>query len=303
MEPFEVVGLEDGFGVGFDVHFYAGPVGMDVAVLFDEDVVQDVVGDAGCGVGFDDCGVGQRFVVREFHAFVVEMEAAAHPAAVEARVAGDVFEVVEDFVVFFVVEVFRCRGGVVVAELDRRAFNFAESLKVRDQFVNGVVFVQDAVDAKRHGKAGEQVVVGFDDVVLHVSRDVDACDFVLVFFGELEDVVLGLELGDGQGGVDINFVRGGDVVEHDLQRIEVGDRLTARENEVAHGRDGVHPVDAAADFFGRKSRQVGVFFFIDAEGAVVFAVVRDEYRDCRAAFAGFVRVGHDHRASLVRREF
>mgnify|MGYP007098960249 FL=1 len=77
---------------------------MDVAVLLDEDVVEDVVGDAAHQVRLHDGGVRQRLVVCQLHSLVVEMEAAAHPAAVQPRVPGHLLQILEDFVPLLLVE-------------------------------------------------------------------------------------------------------------------------------------------------------------------------------------------------------
>ena len=54
---------------------------MDVAVLLDEDIIEDVVSDTVHGIGLHDSGAGQRLVVGRIHVVVVELGAAAHLAA------------------------------------------------------------------------------------------------------------------------------------------------------------------------------------------------------------------------------
>ena len=106
---------------------------------------------------------------------------------------------------------------------------------------------------KGTGRLGQQAVVGLHHILLHVAGDVDAGDLVFVPLGKSQNVRLGLVLGDGQGGVDINLVGGGDFVQHHLEGLQVGEGLAAGEDEVAVGRDGVHPLDAPADLLQRKT--------------------------------------------------
>ena len=125
-----------------------------------------------------------------------------------------------------------------------------------------------------------------------MTGDVDAGDLVLVPLGKGEDVLLGLMLRDRKRGVDIDFVGVGNLVEHHLKRVQIRQRLTTGEDEVAAGSDGVHPPDAAADLLGGKTRQIRVFTFIDAKGAVILAVVGDENRHRGAAFPRLIGMFH-----------
>ena len=127
------------------VEHHACPVGVDVAVLLDEDVVEDVVGDAAHRVRLHDGGVRQRLVVCQLHSLVVEMEAAAHPAAVQSRVPGHLLQILEDFVPLLLIEVLRCGGGVVEPELNGGARELAEPLHIGHQLLGGIVLVQHAV--------------------------------------------------------------------------------------------------------------------------------------------------------------
>ena len=69
-------------------------------------------------------------------------------------------------------------------------------------------------------------------------------------------------------------------------------RLAAGEHEVALRRDAVHDADALADGLQRKALGVLIFLLVDAEGAVVVAVIGDEDRHRGAALSGFVRIAH-----------
>ena len=73
----QVVWLVGHVAVLLHVQLHAGPIGVDLAVLLDEDVVEDVVGDAAHRVRLHDGGVRQRLVVCQLHSLVVEMEAAS----------------------------------------------------------------------------------------------------------------------------------------------------------------------------------------------------------------------------------
>ena len=125
-----------------------------------------------------------------------------------------------------------------------------------------------------------------------MAGDVDAGDLMLVFFGESQNVLLGLMLGDRKRGIDIDLVSGGDLVQHDLKRLQIGQRLSAGEYKVTIGGDGIHPPDALADFFRGEARQVRIFPLVDAEGAVVFAVIGDENRHRCAALPSFIGMFH-----------
>ena len=128
--------------------------------------------------------------------------------------------------------------------------------------------------------------------MLHVAGDVDTGDLVLVALHESQNVGFRLVLGHRQGGVDINLVGSGDLVEHHLEGFQIGQRLTAGKHKITIGCDGVHPPDALTDFFGGKARQIRVFTFVDAEGTMVLAVIRDEDRYRGAAFPRLIGMFH-----------
>ena len=110
---------------------------------------------------------------------------------------------------------------------------------------------------------------------------------------ERQNILLGLVLGDREGGIDIDLVGGGDFIQHDLKGAQVGQGLTPGEDEVAPGGDGVHPPDAGADLLQGEARHIRVFLFINTEGAVIFAVVGDEDRHRGAALPGLIGMCHD----------
>jgi hypothetical protein len=102
----------------------------------------------------------------------------------------------------------------------------------------------------------------------------------------------------GEGSVDVHLVGGRDLIQHHLQGMQVGKRLTTGKDEIAIGRDSIHNTDAFADFFCAESIQTAVFFFIDTERAVVAAVIGYEDRNGGAAFSGHIGVVHFTSSSL-----
>ena len=266
---------------------------MDVTVLLDEDVIEDVIGDSADRVLLYNGGIGQGLVVGQLHALVVKVEAAAHPAAVQAGVAGNALEVLKNFVPGLLVEVFRRRGSVVEAELNGGPRDLLEPLQIGNQIFSGIVLIQHAVYPEGHRQLGKQAVIGLHHIFLHVAGDVDAGDLVLVPLREGQDVLLRLERGYRQGGVDIDLMGGGNLVQHTLQGLQVGKGFTAGEDEITVRSDGVHPADAGPDLLCGEAGQIRVFAFIDAERAVVFAVVGDEDGHGRAALPRLVGMVHN----------
>ena len=263
---------------------------MYLAVLFDEDVVQNVVGHAVRSL-FLDGGVGQRLVVRHVQALVFEVEAVAHPAAVQPLVGEQALQVLQYLVVFLFVQVLRCRLGIIIPELDGDTVG-QEALHIVHQLRRRIVLVQHAVDARGAGDLSQHLVGALLHIVLQVAGDVHAGDLVLVPLRKGQHFLEGgVGLG-GKGGVDINLVGGGDGVQHLLQCVQVGQRLAAGEHKITPGRDAVHHLDACQYLLQTEAGAVHVFFFVDAEGAVVLAVVGYEHRHGGAAFPRFIGMGH-----------
>ena len=134
--------------------------------------------------------------------------------------------------------------------------------------------------------------------MLHVAGHIDAGDLVLIPLRKGQNVLLRLTFGDGQSGVDEHPVGGGDLIQHDLELFNVGKGLAAGKDEIAFGGDGIHPADALDNLLQREAGHVPVFFLIDTEGAVVFAVVGDKDGDGSAAFPCFVWMIHDDRSAF-----
>ena len=88
------------------------------------------------------------------------------------------------------------------------------------------------------------------------------------------------------------------LAENDLELFNVGKGLAAGKDEIAFGGDGIHPADALDNLLQREAGHVPVFFLIDTEGAVVFAVVGDKDGDGSAAFPCFVWMIHDDRSAF-----
>lgn len=114
--------------------------------------------------------------------------------------------------------------------------------------------------------------------MLHVAGNIDTGDFVVVPLGNGQDILLRLMLGHWQGGVDMDLVDGGNLVQHHLEGFQVGEGFPPSEHKVAIGYDGLHPPNASADLFGGKNRQVRILPFFDIEKAVVLAVIGNKDR-------------------------
>lgn len=150
----QVVGFKDHLAIGVHVHDGTVPVGVDLAGLLDNDVVQDVVG-LTVFIGLLDGGVGQSLVVGQLHALIVKVIAAAHPAAVHTGVVEYFLQIVEDLVGLFLVQVFGGGVGVVEAELDGDAIGL-KPLQIGDQILLGIVLVEDAVHPDGDGDAAKR---------------------------------------------------------------------------------------------------------------------------------------------------
>ena len=72
---------------------------------------------------------------------------------------------------------------------------------------------------------------------------------------------------------------------------EIGQRFTACKDKITIRRQTVHRFHAFFDGFQGKARAVCIFFLIDAERAVVLAVIRYKDRDRRTAFSRLIREG------------
>ena len=125
-----------------------------------------------------------------------------------------------------------------------------------------------------------------------MAGDVDTGDLVLILFGKGQNVLVGLKFPYGKRGIDKNAVRRGNLIQHDLQGGNVRERLPAGKDEITVRRDRVHTADTLADFFQRETGHIRVFLLINTEGAMVFAVVGDEYRYSGSARPGFVGMFH-----------
>ena len=222
---------------------------------------------------------------------ILEVEAVAHAAAVQPLVGKQALEILQYPVVVLLIQVLRRRLGVVVPELDRDAVG-QEALHIVHQLRRRIVLVQHAVDTGGAGDFPQHLVRTLLHIVLQMAGDVHAGDLILVPLRKGQHLLKGGGGLGGEGGVDIDLVGGGDGVQHPLQGVQVGQRLAAGEHEIASGRDGVHHPDAVQNFVQREAGAVGIFFFVDAEGAVVLAVVGHKDRDSSAALPRFIGMGH-----------
>ena len=74
---------------------------MDGPSLLDEDIIEDIVFLIVPFIPFDDRTVRQGLMIGQFHAFVIEMETAAHTAAIKTCIIGDFLQVMKDMVMAF----------------------------------------------------------------------------------------------------------------------------------------------------------------------------------------------------------
>ena len=230
-------------------------------------------------------------MVRHVQSLVLEVEAVAHPAAVQSLVGEQPLQIPQDLVVVLLVQVLRRRLRVVVAELNGDVVG-QEALHIGDELVRRVVLVQHAVDAGGAGNLPQDLVGALLYIVYQMAGDVHAGDLPLVPLRKRQHLLETGGLLRGEGGVDIHLVGGGDGVQHPLECVQIGQRLAAGEHKVTIGRDSVHGADAGDDLLQTETGAVCVFFFVDAEGAVVLAVVGNKDCDSSAALPCFIGMGH-----------
>ena len=287
----QVIGLKGDAAVFLHVYLHAGPVGVDLAVLLDENVVQNVIGHA-VVPGFLNGGIGQGLVIGHVQALILEVEAVAHAAAVQPPIGEQPLQVLQNGVMVLVIQVLRRGLGIVVPELDGDAVG-QEPLHILGELLRRVLLIQHAVDAGGTGDLPQHLVGTLLHIFHQVAGDVHAGDLVPVAAGKVQHLLRRVEAGlHREGGVDIHLVGGGDGVQHFLQGLQIGQRLAAGEHKVAPGGDGVHGADAVQNGVQAEAGAVGVFLFVDAEGAVVVAVVGHEHRDGGPALAGLIGVAH-----------
>ena len=104
----------------------------------------------------------------------------------------------------------------------------------------------------------------------------------------------------GEGGVDKNSVGVGNGVQHLLEGSQICQGFTAGKDEVTAGRDLIHGVDAAENGIQTEAGAVGILLFVDAEGAVIVAVVGNKDGDGSAAFPCLIGIAHIVQASLSK---
>ena len=230
-------------------------------------------------------------MVGHVQTLVVEMVAVAHAAAVKSLVGKALFEIREDLVALFLIEVFGRGLGVVVAELHRDII-LAPALGVIGQLIGRIIHVQHAVHALGRCDAGNDLIGRFFNVLRQMTGNVDAGDLVAVALGEGEHLFCAASGLHGEGRVDIHLMRGRNRVEHALECLQVGKRLAAGKYKVAVRRDLIHHGDALKDRLNAEPLSMGVLLLVHAEGAVVPAVIRHKYRYSCAALARLIGMSH-----------
>lgn len=292
LDPLEVIRFKDDALIGFDIQGRAIPVRMDVPGLFDEDIVEDVVFFVIPSIPFDDRAVRQGLMIGQFHAFVVEMEATTHAAAIKTGIIGDFLQVVKDMVVTFFIEIVRRRFRIVETELDRCPVDVAEPFQVRLELVSRIFLIQYTVDTERNSQTTQESVIRFLYIMLHMARYVDAGNLMAVAFRKGDDVVFRLVFKDRQGRIDVYLMCHRNTVQHTLQRFHIGKRFAASEDKVTERRNAIHQADAPADSLFGKTSHVFIFCLVDAERTMIVTVIRHENRDGSSAIPCLIRVDH-----------
>ena len=190
----------------------------------------------------------------------------------------------------FVIQVFRGGLRIVEPELDGRGVDLPEPFHKGNQLILGILLVQDAVDPEPDRQPGQESVIGFLHIVLHVPADIEAGDFPGILLQEGQHFLFALFPAYRQGGVDVHFMGIGHLVQHHLETFQVGQGLPSGKDKVAVRSQGIHFPDAFTDGLQGKSRHIGILFFIHTERAVVPAVIRHKNSDRGPAVAGLVRV-------------
>ena len=149
---------------------------------------------------------------------------------------------------FFFIQILWRGGGIIKAELNRGPRNLVEPLQIGNQVLDRIVLVQYTVHPEGDWQAGKQIVIRLHHIVLHMAGYIDTGNLLFVFLQKSQDVLFRLVFGHRQSGIDINFMGGRNLVQHDLQGLQVCKWLAAGKDKVAAGRDGIHPADAIADF-------------------------------------------------------
>ena len=124
--------------------------------------------------------------------------------------------------------------------------------------------------------------------MLHMPGYIDTCNLVFIAFRKIDNVIFRLEFKNGQCRVDIHLVSCGNLIEHHLKRVQIGKRFPTSKHIITIGRNLIHHFNAMTYLFCRKTFWMGIFFFIDAEGTMIAAVVRNKNSNSRSAFTRFV---------------
>ena len=107
-------------------------------------------------------------MVGHVQTLVVKVIAVAHPAAVEPLVGEMLFEVCQDPVALFLVEVFGRGLGIVVAELHGDIV-LAPALGVGFELIGGIVHIQHAVHALFRGDLRHDLIGRLLDILRQVA--------------------------------------------------------------------------------------------------------------------------------------
>ena len=200
LNDFQVIWFKYDVAVSLDVKYRFIPVGTDLTVLFNDNIIQNIV----CStvfISFYDRAVRQRSVVSKFQTLIVKMETVTHTASVQTNILGERLKISQDRVIGLIVQVFRSCYSVVKTELYRNIV-FDPSLKIQRKLIRRIVLVKNAVYTHIYRKASEKLIRRFFNVLLKMTGTVDAGDLVLILFCEIDDILLGLPVKERQRSVD-----------------------------------------------------------------------------------------------------
>ena len=109
---------------------------------------------------------------------------------------------------------------------------------------------------------------------------------------EVNNLILAILVHNGQGGVNENSVAGRNGIQHSLEAFQICKGLAAGEYEVTLGGNRVDILNAFNYLLGAEAFVILIFSFVDAEGAIVAAIIRHKNCNSGAALSGFVKLAH-----------
>ena len=286
----KVIFFKDNFFISLAIENVAGPVGVENAGLLYEHIVKHIIF-LSVLAKFGNGGVGEGLVVGDMVSLVVILIVAADAAAPHFLELAKSFQIAHNGIVALVVEVFKGGLGIVGAELDGNALAH-EALDKRLNAVGGVICEKDAVDAGGNLDFVKDAVAALFNIGFQMAGNVYAGEFADVAVEEVHNLILAILVHNGQGGVYENSVACGNGIQHGLEAFQICKRLAAGEHEVTLGGNRVDILNALNYLLGAEAFVILIFSFVDAEGAVVAAIIGHKNCNSCAALSGFVKLAH-----------